>query len=457
EKAGILNICAAGNGGVNTDSQPEYPASYPLSSIVSVAASDASDARPGFSNYGAQSVDLAAPGTSITSLGRGGGTSEMSGTSMATPIVAGAAALLLAREGSLSASALKDRLLKTVDPIAAWNGLSVSGGRLNLARALSNAVLKMSGQVYRPEGTSRIGLAGAFIKVNNKIVTSTDQNGRYSLSDLAPGKYSVTASLSGYTFATSSVALPRASGQAGAPNAVVDFAAKRAPSVRYSIAGTTFGTDGQPKSGVSIFISGVPGAVAFSDASGNYSLRDRASGTYQLSASDGIDAWRADPTSVALPSSGKTGAPNGIVNFYAAAADKSAPQITIRTPQNGATLPPGSLSATGTAFDPSGVKQIYFQLARIIDFSLAYYDWTTQTWTFDANAPGIKGVQSVSGTNVNWSQTLPNLGAASYSLRVWGADTLGNESKGEADAVTSWNVQSSSAAKSSAKPSAGSS
>lgn len=137
--AGILNVFAAGNNsGRNIDSQPLYPASYTSPSILAVASSTSTDTRSGFSNVGAVSVDLAAPGSSIYSTYVSSNTSyaSLSGTSMATPHVAGAAALLAAHNPSLSAISLKATLMNTVDVLAAWSGVVKTGGRLNVQRAL---------------------------------------------------------------------------------------------------------------------------------------------------------------------------------------------------------------------------------------------------------------------------------------------------------------------------------
>lgn len=134
--AGVLAACAAGNDGYNNDnSNPDYPSSYTSAGIISVAASDSNDNKPSWSNYGATSVDLAAPGASILSTVRGG-YATYSGTSMATPHVAGAIGLLAAYSGSLSAAQLKQTILSNVDVLSQWQGVVATGGRLNLAKAL---------------------------------------------------------------------------------------------------------------------------------------------------------------------------------------------------------------------------------------------------------------------------------------------------------------------------------
>ncbi len=137
--AGILFIAAAGNDGANTDSSPHYPSSYSYDNIISVAASTRTDARASFSNYGATSVDLAAPGASILSTYKDGGYATMNGTSMATPHVAGACALLKAWRPSLTGPEIKAILLGSVDPLPAFSGIVLTGGRLNANNALSAA------------------------------------------------------------------------------------------------------------------------------------------------------------------------------------------------------------------------------------------------------------------------------------------------------------------------------
>jgi thermitase len=140
-EAGVLNVFAAGNNNNrNIDTSPLYPASYDLPSILAVAASTSTDTRASFSNIGPVSVDLAAPGSSVYSTYNSSNSSyaTLSGTSMATPHVTGAAALLSAYNPNLSAASLKATLMNTVDVLAAWNGLVKTGGRLNVQRALQN-------------------------------------------------------------------------------------------------------------------------------------------------------------------------------------------------------------------------------------------------------------------------------------------------------------------------------
>ncbi len=133
--AGILNVFGAGNDGTNNDAEPFDPASYEIASIISVASSGPTDRRSFFSNYGATSVDIAAPGQDILSTYPGHTYEWLSGTSMATPVVAGAAALLATMDPTLSPGDIKSLLMDNVDHLSRWNGVVVSGGRLNVFKA----------------------------------------------------------------------------------------------------------------------------------------------------------------------------------------------------------------------------------------------------------------------------------------------------------------------------------
>ncbi len=135
--AGIVNVFGAGNDGTDNDSSPFDPASYPSTSIISVASSGSSDRRSFFSNYGATSVDVAAPGENILSTYPGNDYQSLSGTSMATPHVAGVAALLARMDPTLSVAAIKGLILDNVDQSSKWTGKVVSGGRLNAFKAAS--------------------------------------------------------------------------------------------------------------------------------------------------------------------------------------------------------------------------------------------------------------------------------------------------------------------------------
>ncbi|HEX8492845.1 MAG TPA: S8 family serine peptidase [Pyrinomonadaceae bacterium] len=133
---GILFIAAAGNSSADSDRMPHYPAGYDLPNMVSVAASDRNDRLASFSNYGAKSVHIAAPGAEILSTWLNNQYEEHSGTSMATPEVAGVAALVLSIEPKLSVKELRERLFNSVDKLDALKGKVSTGGRLNAARAV---------------------------------------------------------------------------------------------------------------------------------------------------------------------------------------------------------------------------------------------------------------------------------------------------------------------------------
>jgi subtilisin family serine protease len=138
QAAGVLFIAAAGNDGQNNDTSLSYPANINLDNIISVAATTHADGLASFSNYGATNVDIGAPGYAIYSTIMSGSYDYMSGTSMAAPMVAGAAAFLWSQYPTATAQQIKKALLDSTDPLAALYGKTVTGGRLNIYNAITS-------------------------------------------------------------------------------------------------------------------------------------------------------------------------------------------------------------------------------------------------------------------------------------------------------------------------------
>ncbi len=134
-EADILFVAAAGNNNSNNDLSPFYPASYGLENMITVASSTNQDVRSGFSNFGVNSVDLAAPGSVILStlpaFVSPSGYGFFNGTSMASPHVAGVAALVASAVPGIDTTLIKEAILAGVDPLASLQGLVATGGRLN--------------------------------------------------------------------------------------------------------------------------------------------------------------------------------------------------------------------------------------------------------------------------------------------------------------------------------------
>lgn len=139
-QAGILFVAAAGNSGSNNDNVDNYPSNYQTSanSVLAVASINRNDGDSGYS-YGVETVDLAAPGTAILSTVPGNGYAAYSGTSMATPHVAGAAALVWSLNPELTPSEMKELLMLTGETSLWADGRTASGNRLNVLNALEEA------------------------------------------------------------------------------------------------------------------------------------------------------------------------------------------------------------------------------------------------------------------------------------------------------------------------------
>ncbi len=147
--AGILFVAAAGNAGVNTDVSANYPSNYSTlqgtsttraasyEAVISVAALTSSGGLASFSNYGANTVHIAAPGVSINSTLPGNSYGAFSGTSMAAPHVTGAIALYASAHPNASAAEVRQAILSSARPTASLAGKTVTGGRLDVAAALN--------------------------------------------------------------------------------------------------------------------------------------------------------------------------------------------------------------------------------------------------------------------------------------------------------------------------------
>ncbi len=158
DSKGALFVAAAGNDGTDNDQAATYPSNYDVPNVIAVAAIDHNGSlaiwdtggggggscgcggsvigAPG-SNFGATTVDLAAPGKDILSTTPSNGYTKLQGTSMATPHVAGVAGLVFSQFPGWTHVQVKERLLSTVDVSSGLQGKLVTGGRLNAQRALS--------------------------------------------------------------------------------------------------------------------------------------------------------------------------------------------------------------------------------------------------------------------------------------------------------------------------------
>ncbi len=274
--AGILFVAAAGNGGPdgvgdNNDTGAHYPSDYSLASdnVVSVASSTRIDALSAFSNFGVQSVDIAAPGSDILSTLPGNNYGVYSGTSMATPHVAGAAALAFALNPTLTPAALKSRLRESAVRLPALTG-KVASGRLNAAALLQMEGFKVEGRVTH----NGAGLVSVTLSGGGRTAT-TAADGTYALRGLAAGQHSIAAARSGYSFSPVNRTVTVGPDRTG-----IDFTATTS-TVSYEISGRV--TEGGVGLG-NVAVTG-GGTSATTGSTGTYTLTGIAAGTHTVSVS----------------------------------------------------------------------------------------------------------------------------------------------------------------------------
>ncbi|MBI1882662.1 MAG: S8 family serine peptidase [Chlamydiae bacterium] len=194
EVKGILFVAAAGNSSSNNDQVANYPSNYNISNVIAVAATDANDALAWFSNYGANTVHLGAPGVSIYSTLPGNTYGSLSGTSMATPHVAGACALVWSANPSWNYAKVKNQIMVGTDKISSMSGKTVSGGRLNVYKALQaaettppSAVTDLSSSMV---SFSTLKLKWTATGDDGNTGTATSYEIRYSTSSITSSNFS---------------------------------------------------------------------------------------------------------------------------------------------------------------------------------------------------------------------------------------------------------------------------
>ncbi|TWD92408.1 pre-peptidase [Neobacillus bataviensis] len=184
-----LFLAAAGNDGTNNDAEPHYPSNYDLPNIISVAAIDNTGNLADFSNYGATTVDIAAPGVDILSSVPpffGDYTDAydyFSGTSMATPHVTGEAALILSKNPTFAPLVIKQSILKASTALSSLNGKVSTGSMARADKAVT----------YQPDNEIP-GIPFTGTSVSNTVNATSDKDDVYSMNLLKGEKITVTLS-----------------------------------------------------------------------------------------------------------------------------------------------------------------------------------------------------------------------------------------------------------------------
>ncbi|BCM93234.1 thermophilic serine proteinase [Abditibacteriota bacterium] len=443
-RAGALMVCAAGNANTNIDESAFFPATVDAPNIISVGASDYSDNKRSYSNYGVKSVDIFAP-ANLTFAGISSDTSihdNGDGTSIATPVIVGAIGLLCARTPSLTAPQIKQRLLASATRVEQLRPYAKDGLRVNLGTLLDNAVHKISGVATTTQANSSrpIAVAGISIYLDKTSGTPdavTDSRGRYTIYGVKGGTHTVRA-ISGISAFGTSIKITLPTDKNAEPvTATANFATQTPSSSLYFIAGRVLQTlpryQSQPRANIDIYLNDSPVPFARSNEQGWWKISNLPPGAYSVRAVDSQTGEVApQQDDVVLPllahkSSYDPYSPNGYVVTTFPLTDHAAPSVQNVNIQLIYTPDTAPKKFTGTLVDNTGVDVADFQFYRSNDDTSEYYDWNSGKWLLALGTAPSLHVEGNRDPSVNFDIDLPQLDSGySYELDITAADVFGN-------------------------------
>lgn len=257
---GTVFVAAAGNNNWNIDSQPFYPAAFSTSTLLSIAAVDINGNRASFSNYGLNSVDLAAPGVTILSTYPNSNYANASGTSMAAPHVTGVVSLLVGQNPAMTAGQLISRVLTTAKPMTGLTGLVATGGMVSASRALSGLPLA---EIDVQDGSTSVVSGGGSVAFGSTTVgTPTTKTLTVRNLGTAPLVLGAPTMPAGFSLASSFATNPLAPG--GSTTFTLQFNAAAVGVHGGTVAFATNDPDEDPYR-FQLTATAVPAAVSYSD------------------------------------------------------------------------------------------------------------------------------------------------------------------------------------------------
>lgn len=421
--AGMLFIAAAGNSGTNNDTTANYPSNYQCTNggtrgwdcVVAVAATDSAGGIASFSQYGATTVDIGAPGVGVWSSVPQGSYSSYNGTSMATPHVSGAVALCASIDPTLTARQLRDILTQNAAPTTSLTGKTATGGRLDMgamASACAPTPIPVSGSVSGLAATAASSTSvnlswtdGASDESRMEIEKATSTNsvcGTWSSAGQA-GANSTTFTVAGLTESTTYCFRVRAAngynGGSFTSWSNEATATTLAPPPPFTCSSTTYSWV-DATTGATSHVLGDDGAAAVT-LPFSFSMYGTSSNTAQVGANGYLRIGSGAATAYANTNIPNAADPNNIIAAWWDDLDQSAGgTITTRT---AGTAPNRQFvtSWNGVPHFGAATTNVTFQIVldeASGDVYLNYQDTQTGAAASNSGASATAGIENAAGT-----------------------------------------------------------
>jgi hypothetical protein len=420
-KQDILFVAAAGNSTTNNDATASYPSNYNTSvgtstqtaasydAVIAVASITSTGAISSFSSYGATTVDIGAPGSSIVSSVPVDAYANYSGTSMATPHVTGAVALYASTQsGRIAASAIRTAILSTAVPTASLSGKTATGGRLNVYEAIRKAsYVDLEKTVYGPTQSALITLANSASNVDPNAAETVTVEVR-STTESTP--LTITLTETGVSTGVFTGSVQLASGAAAADN-LLQVAHNDTITARFVSLNLT---DTATVDGVAPTLSGLSATPAGTTAVISFTTNEPSRSTIRYGTSpQSLNQTVSGSTLLTSHSVVLAGLTPGLAYYYDVTVTDAAANAFTSSVQSFTTAPPAPILFVD---DDMGATYERFFTAALNANSLTFDSWNVAAAGATPSASSLAGYRAVIwNTGYDYSSTGAGLSSAEQS------------------------------------------